>query len=109
MSGGIYYVLDDQKRAVPTDADTWARAFEDADKRRVARTDISPKIAVSTVFLGMDHRHFGGGPPLIFETAIFDDEECDVVGRCSTWAGAEDLHEDTVRHARKIYGEIKNG
>jgi hypothetical protein len=28
-------------------------------------------IGISTVFLGLDHRHFGDGPPLLFETMVF--------------------------------------
>lgn len=47
----------------------------------IMRTKLSNKAVVSTVWLGIDHS-FGDGPPLIFETMIFekwdkqDLEEC---------------------------------
>ena len=48
----------------------WARWFETAD-RRVALTEVSG-IRVSTVFLGLDYRFSGEGPPLLlFETMTF--------------------------------------
>ncbi len=55
----------------------WAQWFESAD-RRVARTDISDDVYVSTVFLGLDHS-FMDGIPVLYETMIFggdSDQEC---------------------------------
>jgi len=43
---------------------------EASDKRVVAWTGNATKY-VSTVFLGLDHRYLGGGPPLVFETMAF--------------------------------------
>ena len=48
----------------------WCSAFERKDKQRVAETTVGD-YWVSTVWLGMDHS-FGEGPPLIFETMIFN-------------------------------------
>lgn len=48
----------------------WARDFEDTD-RVVARTVLPNGLVVSTVWIGLDH-NFGAGPPLIFETMVFD-------------------------------------
>lgn len=51
----------------------WAARFSqlwDDDYRRVASTVVG-KARVSTVFLPVDHG-FGEGPPIIFETMIFD-------------------------------------
>lgn len=45
----------------------------DFDARRVALEQIGP-YRVSTVHLVSDHSFFDGGPPLIFETMIFDEE-----------------------------------
>jgi hypothetical protein len=50
----------------------WTLAFEVMD-RCVAFTGNETKY-VSTVFLGFDHRFFGDGPPLVFETMVFLDE-----------------------------------
>lgn len=40
------------------------------ETRKIARTEISPEVYVSTVFLSINH-NFGGGLPLLFETMIF--------------------------------------
>jgi hypothetical protein len=54
---------------------------------------------VSTVFLGTDHRYFGAGTPLVFETMTFADATgwsdlaCE---RTSTWEEAEAAHARAV-------------
>lgn len=84
------YILNKQGEPVPCeDVVTWGRAM--AGKRRVAYWETSakrwedrislrdewrprrrvPRVAVSTVFLGLDHRFFGEGPPILYETMIF--------------------------------------
>jgi hypothetical protein len=67
---------------------------------------------VSTVFLGLDHRHWGGGPPHVFETMAFvhTGRTMDLFGRgpepvpdtlCqkrySSWDDAEIGHKAAVR------------
>lgn len=67
----MYYVLDENNQAIAsTDIKKVAAQIQSADKRRVAE-DMIDRYWVSTVFMGVDHS-FGGGPPLIFETMIFD-------------------------------------
>lgn len=70
------------------------------DPFQVALTEIGGRRHVSTMFLSLDHRHFGDGPPLVFETMIFPGAE--MVGRCSTWDEAEAMHEEAVEDARKL-------
>ena len=53
---------------------------------------------VSTVFLGLDHS-FGGGPPLLFETMIFDGGEEEHCVRYSTWQQAEEGHKEACKLA----------
>jgi hypothetical protein len=67
------------------------------DPWKVAYTELDDDRYVSTVFLGLDHRLFGDGPPLIFETMIFPD--CDWCERCSTWTQAEAQHRLAVADA----------
>lgn len=67
-------------------------------ERRVARTEIGP-LTVSTVFLGLDHGS-GKGPPVLFETMIFDGGEDGYQTRCSTWAEAEIQHAAAVEVAK---------
>jgi hypothetical protein len=44
--------------------------WADHAQRRVAVTDVSADVRVSTVWLGLDHS-WDDGPPLIFETLVF--------------------------------------
>jgi len=55
----------------------WARLFEDREGYgRIAEEDVltpNGELAwVSTVWLGLDHNYFGSGPPLIFESMVFE-------------------------------------
>lgn len=70
------------------------------DPFRVAITEVGGNRSISTVFLSLDHRHLGDGPPLVFETMIFPGAE--IIGRCSTWEEAEAMHEKAVEDARKL-------
>jgi len=51
----------------------WSTLFSDPDYRRIASTEGCGRL-VSTVWLGLDHS-FGGGPPVIFESMVFLNEE----------------------------------
>lgn len=53
----------------------WGRWYNSANadaSRVVARTEL-PGFLVSTVFLGLDHRHYGEGLPILWETMVFAD------------------------------------
>ena len=91
------YVLDGDQNPVPcSDIYAWAHAME-TRSRKVASTRIGP-IEVSTVFLGIDHQ-FGDGPPMLFETMTFgDDDERQVCLRCSTRAEAIAQHTKVVQY-----------
>jgi hypothetical protein len=65
-----HYILGaDGEPVVEPNVIAWAIWYETAD-RRIAETRIGG-VRVSTVFLGLDHR-FGDGPPILWETMIFD-------------------------------------
>ncbi|MET4017696.1 hypothetical protein BSZ19_21820 [Bradyrhizobium japonicum] len=72
------------------------------DPWRVAFTDFGRSLTVSTVFLGLDHRFVGEGPPLLFETIIFGGEHDLDLSRTSTWEGAEAMHARTVEQLRSL-------
>lgn len=64
-----YYILNaDGTATCPADALEWAKFFETTD-RQIAR-DETKGVTVSTVFLGIDHRICGDGPPVLFETLV---------------------------------------
>jgi hypothetical protein len=94
-----FYILED-RRAVPVaDISEWARRFEITD-RHVAVTEFDGG-HVSTVFLGVNHRH-GEGPPLIFESMVFGGEHDGEQRRYSTWEEAEKGHAELVSMVRPL-------
>lgn len=51
----------------------WVELMEDREYRRIGSTTIAERWWVSTVWLGIDHMGaIFGGPPIIFETMVFD-------------------------------------
>lgn len=58
--------------------------------------DWEGRVVVSTVFLGLNHRHFGDGPPILWETMIFG-------GRHNEWQQRYSSQADAVAgHARAL-------
>jgi hypothetical protein len=89
-----YYILDGTE-PVAVDLLTWGRWFETAD-RHVAATTLADGTYVSTGFLGLDHQ-WGDGPPLLFETMVFDPSgESQDCWRSATWHQAEQGHQAVV-------------
>ncbi|MEJ6847522.1 hypothetical protein V3589_15040 [Sinorhizobium fredii] len=106
------YILDDNRQPVPEEnLLAWARWYEEAD-RHVAET-FTELFWVSTVFLGIDHNFWDRGPPILFETMVFEnkphlmeifgklreihskhDGEC---WRYATWDDAEAGHNAVVK------------
>ena len=96
------FILEGHKVVPCDDLLTWGEWLGTAD-RRVARTEISASLFVSTVFIGLDHS-FGNGPPLLFETMVFRNGSGGEEDRCSTWEQAEQQHAKMVEQVTK---EIK--
>jgi hypothetical protein len=81
-------------------ADEWTAKRRQTDEyRRVAVTTVDDKMTVSTVWLGLDH-NWGGGPPLIFETLVFDGPMDGEMARYSTEAEAVAGHEAMVKRVQ---------
>lgn len=67
-----YWILDDDGEAVPCqDVMEWAKSFKANELRIVAKDQVGPYF-VSTVFLGINHNFGHDGPPLLFETMVFN-------------------------------------
>lgn len=89
------YILCGQEPVPCDDLIEWARWFEASiHVRAVAKTTVGDA-RVSTVFLGLDHR-FDAGPPLLFETLVFDGPLDGEMDRYSTWAEAQCGHDAMV-------------
>jgi hypothetical protein len=105
MSRPRYYRLNPDHSVTPLDdggpidqlvLHRWATEFGTTD-RRVALDVVAPGIEVSTVFLGIDHNHSGEGPPVLFESMVFDDYGGSDCRRWSTWAEAVEGHQLLVQ------------
>lgn len=100
MNHPRYYILEGTTLVAVQDALEWAYWFETAE-RRVALTILADGIEVSTVFLGLDHNFCGTGPPVLFETMVFQPAPHekwptmldDYTARYCTWHEAEQGHE----------------
>jgi hypothetical protein len=93
------YILDGHKPVKCDDLFAWAKWFDDINKRRVKETKVG-RYRISTVFLGLDHNFGEDGPPVLFETMVFDNEGerwRDLASeRYSTWDEAERGHDKLV-------------
>lgn len=98
------YVLRGHMPVPIESVEAWAEWFERSfPDRTVARTEIQDgAVAVSTVFLGIDHgRPSSKRSPLLFETMVFGgshDHEC---WRWKTWEAAEGGHALIVRQLQE--------
>lgn len=106
----LLYILNGKTPVREPDLLKWGKWLELHD-RHVAKT-LFGEYQVSTVFLGLDHRHFGEGPPILFETMVFkgpvptigeifsgkdlDHQFSDLQERYSTWEEAEAGHRKIV-------------
>lgn len=98
-----FYVLVDKEPVKVSGLEEWSRRMDWTD-RHVAITEVAPGVTVSTIFLGLDHRHalFGDGPPILFETMVFNDYGDDgTQERYSTWDEAAAGHQRIVDEQRQ--------
>ncbi len=106
-----HYILIGHEVLQVDDVLDFARWFETAE-RRVRVSQVGP-YCVSTVFLGLDHRFGGNGPPVLFETMVYiampdeirlpfnnvihlDHSFLDHQLRCCTWGEAEVQHREMI-------------
>jgi hypothetical protein len=97
---GDFYALEGKDVLRVDGLEQWAKRMVDVD-RHVAQTEVALGVVVSTVFLGVNHQHFDG-PPLLFETMVFNDYGDDgTQERYSTWDEAEAGHCRIVEEQRQ--------
>jgi len=90
------YILNDLGEPIPAlDLLAWAQWFETSN-RKVAMTEISRGVKVSTVFLGLAHG-FDGNSPILWETMVFGGPNNQEMDRCSgSRKQAEAMHEAMI-------------
>jgi hypothetical protein len=97
----LLYILDaDGMPKAEPNVLRWGRWFENTANRLVARTEISESVAVSTVFLGIDHRFSWDGEPVLWETMVFRDGDGGDCERYTSQAAAIAGHWATVERER---------
>jgi hypothetical protein len=92
---------------IAVDLLTFARWFETSFKQRRIARDEFDDVAVSTVFLGLDHSWIDDKDPVLFETLIFGGPLDGEMWRYCTYAEAERGHAEAVAQARKASDQIK--
>lgn len=71
MNTAIRFYILHGRTPVQTDMFAWAN-WVSVEKCVLAKTTVEAKV-VSTVFLGIDHRFIGEGPPVLFETMVWNE------------------------------------
>lgn len=97
------WILDENREPVyEPDTKKFSEWFGKAD--RVVAKDAVGDVLVSTVFLGINHQ-FGEGPPILFETLVFDGPLDGEMHRYSTWDEAVEGHRQMLVEVKRA--EIK--
>ena len=91
----MFYKLNEDKTFSPCSVLEWCVQRDQMKKTNsfhVAQDNINNH-KISTVWLGIDHSH-GIGPPLLFETMIFNNDDYSGIycERHTTWQEAENGH-----------------
>lgn len=94
-----YYVLDGHEIKTVDSVREWGEFFKKRD-RIVAQTSVGESF-VSTVFIGIDHNWFDEGPPILFETLIFNGPHDQDMWRYATWDEAKAGHDAVVEALRE--------
>jgi hypothetical protein len=84
----------------------WAQWLENYSNCMVGWTQVTSQVRVSTIFLGLDHRWSGSGPPILFETMIFGGPLDRSMWRYASWDDAQAGHNAAVGKARAATKEL---
>lgn len=84
----------------PITMQKWSRMFEDIRYRVVASNNVN-NIWISTIWLGLDLNYGLGGPPLLFETMVFDTDNI-----TRPWRDIEMRRYSTEAEAREGHAEL---
>lgn len=101
-----WYILDKENKPVLSTSEGWYKWISDNNgfPIRIDYTQVSDKVYVSTIFLGLNH-NFGEGPPILFETMIFGfDDGIEYQWRYSSFDDAMVGHDMAVKKAMNLLG-----
>ena len=95
------YILDENGQPVrEPNLLRWAEWFDNLRHQRVLAIDKLPNgVTVSTVFLSVNHRFTGHGPPVLWETMIFGGDHDREMWRYDSREKARAGHAEAVRIA----------
>ncbi len=95
-----HYILLDDHNVRPCHFMEWAEQFEKMSKANTRHVgdDMIGEYHVSTLWLGLDHNYYGGGPPLLFETMVFHGDHLGDIymDRYTTWDEAVEGHKKAI-------------
>ena len=98
------WTLNGHTPVITEDRIAWRALIMNVKARRVA-FDVVGESRVSTVFIALDHSFLGDGPPILFETMVFNGKEGELESRYATWEEAEAGHKQVVEHIRATQKE----
>jgi hypothetical protein len=98
-----YYDMDGN----PMSHEEWIAAYERTDERHVVQQFIGD-YWVSTTWLGLDH-NWGDGPPLIFETMVFQAVDKEVISWEDLLCERYSTEKEAIRGHMDIVRWIKEG
>jgi hypothetical protein len=87
-----HYILKGKTPVPEPDFMKWAMTY--GLNNAVELTEIG-NVSVSTVFLGIDHNYCAEGPPILFETMVFNGKYDQYQIRYTTWNKAKKGHKET--------------
>ena len=100
-----HYMLEGKTPILCDDIDVWAEWFFSADglrDGRVAFTELTG-YRIVTSFIGLDHASRFDGHPLLFRTAIYNEDSEEIGERYyHTWDEAELGHNEAVEDLRNV-------
>lgn len=109
-----WYVIDRYKNVIKKPLGWDVERFLVKGKRRHSKATFLGSLRLSTVFLALDHRYSGEGPPILWETMLFDDKNAIYDEDIMTRIFPEDLGQwrfstkkEAMHHHNKKVKELK--
>ena len=99
----MWYTLDEYLNIREATIDEWGEFFGNIEKKRIAYTQVSPTIRVSTVFLGLDHSSKEDGALVLFESLVFNGKHDGEMLRYTSYDDAVKGHNELVTMCLKTH------